>query len=358
VDPHSLEAKYIYVDLQKDLDYKRSTFGEALCVAVWKAANLSMQDFPNDITPKNIFDMLKEKCGKSSIFLIIDEVGEVNDLAKIYKDLEPELTENRVLNLTKPYYVFFKYLSAIAELQGIFLYVCGKSTELTSFSESAVTQSPVVLKKIHLPTLNEEYINQILMETIRDGVTLENKINLSSKLKSTFLKLMYEYTRGVPRLLRRCFEYLNACPLTSNCTVEELTDVFEISLYNHVQRSFGSFLVPRGALLSVKMMNCYRLCIYLNLMGFCFGEAQIIETTPGNMISMMNAMSDLCIYYEKVNTKIQPENIYAYLKGGCLQSCVSKVFPEIFARKQATPIGVLFRIAGSVFCCDGSREKY
>jgi hypothetical protein len=334
-----LEAKYIYVDLTKDLSHKLRTFDEALYTAIWKKANLSIDDFPKDWTPANFIKELKEKCGKDSIFLIVDEVGKVVDLTVFYKDLEPPVIEptdsseeqkkKKKQNLTKPYHVLFEYISSFADLKGIFLYVCGKSTELTTFSESTVTQSPVRLQRIHLPTLNEEYINQILMGTMVDGESLEKKINLSSKLRPNFINMMYEYTRGVPRLLSRCFEYLNANPLKENCTNEELSKVFETSLYSHVKGSFGVFLVPKGTPLEVNMMNCYRLCIYLNLMDFSFGEAQIIETTQGNMISLINAMSDLCIYYERAEKKPELENIYAYEDE---KGVYKVVFPKFFLK--------------------------
>ena len=73
------DAKYIYVDLSRDLDFNIPSFDEALYAAIW-STHLPMQEFPKSLTASNFIKELKEKRGTSSIFLVIDEISEVVNL--------------------------------------------------------------------------------------------------------------------------------------------------------------------------------------------------------------------------------------------------------------------------------------
>jgi len=215
------EMKTVVVDLKEGLSQSSSqkdvkiTFQESLyhalyCSAVGRIPIAQFfEEIKNVIEPNALMHLLVEKTGhKGKWFFFIDEIGYTERLATSYPDIQHPAgyTSNKIRKIDV-YTRLFDILHQFITREDCFAFCAGKSAALTekSLEESG---SPLRLRLLALSALQPEHICEVLRKTTHKGETLQKALGVSDELLPVFAEIVFLYTGGIPRLIRRTFESL------------------------------------------------------------------------------------------------------------------------------------------------------
>jgi hypothetical protein len=212
------KAKTIFVDLKGEMAKSSTnpiTFEEALYHAMFCSAVGKLVPFRpfieaiDVITPSNLIDLLIKETGHNGKwFFFIDEIGYIEGMVETYKDLK----NPAAYVTTKPQHIdaytrLFDILHPFITREDSFVFCAGKSANLTekSLEESG---SPLRLRLLALSALQPAHIIEAIRKTTYNGQPLQKVLGISDALLPVFAQIVYDYTGGIPRLIRRVFESL------------------------------------------------------------------------------------------------------------------------------------------------------